>query len=1098
MSFTIYSIGDVNFLAEIINAVAMITAVPDFNKLIQISLLIGVIFVMIQSVFQGARQINWHQVFLGWIMYMAFFVPTTTVTLLDSYTSTARVISNVPMVIGVAGGVISRIGYGITRMFEQGYGNVDFAMTNRRFADSLQILNKVRRQGTDIRLFEALNKGAPPGADMRKSWYNYLNECAVVKLALGDITLEDMYAKNWQEAFRFETMIFPTEIYTGGAPQTMLCEPAFNELVAVSQNSMNQPAFRAALNRIIGASIDDMNLPGSRITNALQSLNATQTAGAAMDQAHAYVLASMLEPLYHEAVAGHYNDMQDYASAMMVNQALMQRNTQWAAEQTMFMAVVRPMVTFFEGFIYAITPVMAFLLVLGAVGIGLAGKYFLVLFWIQLWMPVLSIVNLFINTAAAWRIGQLNSDNFGMTSMYALSTGSDILQNWIATGGMLAAATPIIALFIVTGSSYAFTHLAGRINGADHINERMASPDVAEPSPLIKQLPNSTQDPMVGMARTGAGFIDTKYSTGDTLNKMESSTRGVMVQDSVKFGETLRNSITENASSEQIASRIGSFSSMLSSSKDNTVSMVNSAADSVVQSSGLNTAKANAVADIVKTGVTFSASKGLDFAFFKAGVQASLEKSGQSMSTNEVKDLYDRTVKAGESLNLNDAQQAGMNRAIAQNITDSNGESFRNSIGYKDDHVLAKDSARLESSSQSWQEATSRANSMGQAINYDGREFASQIQGEDARRLHEWVQWQKPDAQDDIESRKNLYTRNMNLAPEVAYKKAASDALFRKMANGDRNATELYGSIFSSIFGRETPAVGDYRENDRLKNNASDHANLPEDVSRAVMHAGSLNAADRVGVVAKATAPISDKEKTIVNDHQHHVQGVQTEHVNAQQAMWQSELNNQSSALDKEVQDGLSFYSAVRGNINNHLFGERGNGNRHVLGVGVVAPTNLQGSDTGYAPGNLKNGNANPVSSNLQRDPAAYLAVQEAESARRVAQDQKSYVASAKSLGMGDDMARAVGLVRGGRDIEAHNHLATTMFREYVEYEDSARQNPRKDENGRLIVQGVYGKALSNLVNSAKMGDAASSDISRAYLSRMARYEQAFNKAHGK
>jgi len=193
MSFTIYSIGDVNFLAEIINSVAMLTAVPDFSKLIQIGLLIGVIFVMIQSVFQGAKQVNWHQVFLGWILYMAFFVPTTTVTLLDSYTASARVISNVPMVIGVAGGVISRIGYGITRLFEQGYGTIDFTMTNRRFADSLQILNKVRRQGTDSGLFNALNEGAAPGADMRRSWYNYMNECVMVKLSLGDMTVEDMY-----------------------------------------------------------------------------------------------------------------------------------------------------------------------------------------------------------------------------------------------------------------------------------------------------------------------------------------------------------------------------------------------------------------------------------------------------------------------------------------------------------------------------------------------------------------------------------------------------------------------------------------------------------------------------------------------------------------------------------------------------------------------------------------------------------------------------------------------------------------------------------------------------------------------------------------
>ncbi len=59
----------------------------------------------------------------------------------------------------------------------------------------------------------------------------------------------------------------------------------------------------------------------------------------------------------------------------MVNQAIQQRNTQWAAEQSMFMTVVRPMLTFFEGFIYAITPIIAFIIVMGSFGLQLAGKY---------------------------------------------------------------------------------------------------------------------------------------------------------------------------------------------------------------------------------------------------------------------------------------------------------------------------------------------------------------------------------------------------------------------------------------------------------------------------------------------------------------------------------------------------------------------------------------------------------------------------------------------------------------------------------------------------------------------------------------------------
>lgn len=108
----------------------------------------------------------------------------------------------------------------------------------------------------------------------------------------------------------------------------------------------------------------------------------------------------------------------------MVNQAIQQRNTQWAAEQSMFMTVVRPMLTFFEGFICAITPIIAFIIVMGSFGL-LAGKYVQTILWIQLWMPVLSIINLFVHTAASNEMSSLSAG--GLNSMYALSSTGDVL-----------------------------------------------------------------------------------------------------------------------------------------------------------------------------------------------------------------------------------------------------------------------------------------------------------------------------------------------------------------------------------------------------------------------------------------------------------------------------------------------------------------------------------------------------------------------------------------------------------------------------------------------------------------------------------------------
>ncbi len=185
--------------------------------------------------------------------------------------------------------------------------------------------------------------------------------------------------------------------------------------MAISTATANpsSPVVVDALNSLLGIDTSTGDNALTKLTDSLQAMGATTTSS--ID----YLKAAVLEPLYYEAAAGRYQDLRDYGSALMVNQAIQQRNTQWAAEQSMFMTVVRPMLTFFEGFIYAITPIIAFIIVMGSFGLQLAGKYVQTILWIQLWMPVLSIINLFVHTAASNEMSSLSAG--GLNSMYALS-----------------------------------------------------------------------------------------------------------------------------------------------------------------------------------------------------------------------------------------------------------------------------------------------------------------------------------------------------------------------------------------------------------------------------------------------------------------------------------------------------------------------------------------------------------------------------------------------------------------------------------------------------------------------------------------------------
>lgn len=494
--FTIYSIGDSAFLAQILNSLAMITGTGDFEQLVAIGLVLGLFIMGVQCVMSGTRQFNLHQVFLGFLCYLCMFGPSVTVHIEDAYTGQVRTVDNVPVGAGVAGTLISNIGYGVTQLFEQGYGDVD-RMTEHSFGDALKSLNSVRAIAYDASILNAASQSLGAGSDLRKSLDNYIRECTMVKIVVGQGTPEEVYGGGLN-ALAFQNTIYGTEVYLPGNNAAKLdCSAAWQQLKPRFEQAMQDPRTVAAVNRLAG-SMDaqgQVQTTYDRITDALHALNVTQIS------ARDYVNVAVLEPIYRRSAQGFYNDMGDSASAVMINQAIEQRNTQWAAEQSMFLSTVRPLMAFFEGFIYAITPIMAFMIVMGAFGMAMITKYFQVVVWVQLWMPVLSIVNLFILMGARNQFASIVTDPM---SFYTLNNGSQILQNWIATGGMLAAATPMIALFLVTGSTYAFTSLTNRMGGGDHINEKIASPDMVKPAEILSMMPQATSSAIGGVTATGS------------------------------------------------------------------------------------------------------------------------------------------------------------------------------------------------------------------------------------------------------------------------------------------------------------------------------------------------------------------------------------------------------------------------------------------------------------------------------------------------------------------------------------------------------------------------------------------------------------------
>ncbi len=675
---TIHSIGDAQFLSQVLNAVAMIIGTNDFVQLVSIGLLLGAIIVVLQGLFRGAREIPWHQLLLGWILYACMFVPTTTVIVEDAYTGKAYSVDNVPIGVAFAGSMISNVGYGITNLFETAYGDVR-GISEGTFAEPLVILNAVRQHASDVRVLQELDKSIGQGTDIQKTLHNYIKECTLPKLALSITTPTELVTGDMMEELKFESSIYGTRSYIENpSGENLTCAEAWKKIEPALEKIkdpkfINQLSTAANLKGEAGdrAMIDDYQA-------AFDMLNINGTA------VEEFMLASTIKPIYEKAVSGYYRNLGDKTSAIMFNQAVQQRNTQWAAEASMFMTVVRPFLSFFEGFMYSITPVLAFLLVLGGIGISLGVKYILLILWIQLWMPVLSICNLYIIMSAR---GELAAQTF--TSFYSVDKLGQSLVHWMATGGMLASATPLISLFLITGSTFAFTSLTQRMAGGDHINEKIPTPDIMRQGEFYAHGTAGNGNSFLGAIRTGT------EGTEGTINfdKMRSEARQSALTEAQAATNVLNNGYSTNYSSATTAADQAAISreigSRMMASGSSAVQSLESGIRQTSWGKNLTKEQMSQVIDSVSAGVSAGLSApaifkqiGLSFGFDTSSgtTEGDTSKKGIAMSEEDQRALQN-TFQTTNSSDLSKAREAALTETDSRTFLSNAGVSETSQVG---------------------------------------------------------------------------------------------------------------------------------------------------------------------------------------------------------------------------------------------------------------------------------------------------------------------------------------------------------------------------------------------------------------------------------
>ena len=715
LEFSMYSIGSGRFLREVFNAVAMLTGTGDFIKAVAIAMLFSVIVVCLQAVLRGGRSIAWEHVLLGFILFGICFGSPSRVIVEDVYTNDVYTVDNVPLGVAASGSMISKVGYGLTVLFETGFGSAN-KVTDLPYLSSLKYLVIADQDASSGFMLDGLS--TETGVDVRASLGAYIKNCTVPALRIAKKDRASATQMNVQDLLKYgsEDNVKGSVIYYwgngGNNKKEVTCKEAYTELNTDVFSKITNDNVSSILNN----SLQSMN-SGSTPNYQLTINDAFTYLDVSTQEQQNFALASIITPIFQYAYQHFYTRSEALADTM-VAQALQQRNYQWVSEQSLWATVVMPLMTFFEGFVYAITPFCAMLFFYGMFGLGLIGKYLQTLFWINLWMPIMAICNLYISLSVS---GQLQGINLG--SMDGVSTAISTLQNQIATGGMLMTATPLLALMVVTGSTYAFTTLASRLNGGDHVDEKVMAPSSVKVGDVFAQQAFQQANRGAGHLSTGKQAVYENISFGQQVSSLISSSDQLVNSKMDNFIKTLSHN-------KSLAQEIGNTKSSIESNTDAFLDSFNhmSAADQARVYQDVVSGKIGAKMDI---GGGVSAVLNMDRInkhVSASAVAGKLKGLGANLGlSGGIDGNFSNQLSSTNSSNYRDSLQKGVQYSFARNIASANASQFSDKNTMADISSMQRAAGEVNQASQSFTAAQSLANSLNGSYSAPSNVLAKQI-----------------------------------------------------------------------------------------------------------------------------------------------------------------------------------------------------------------------------------------------------------------------------------------------------------------------------------------------------------------------------------
>ena len=839
MGFDIIVLGDVGSLADVFNALAMVFTSGTMRGVVAVGFLVGLIFAGWQAVASMDVGRPLWGLFAGFILYMVAFAPTTTITLESVRTGEVRQVANVPVGVAATGAIMSAVGLYLTRELETAFGVP--GITDGEVDNPMAVLRTVALTSYGRAALGASNEPVP-GLSFWDGWTRYVQDCttSMITRAVSDDGSGARSLTNLQsmadplEALRFDHVMYGTDAATGGAA-IMSCRDAWQELATFTRTEFLPAYYEQRLAPLLGFSSTGAGPEAQALVAA--ALQSFTRLGFARDiDPDSFVLATLLANVYHEGAAQRYMQEMHFTEAEAIRDAIRQRNAQWAAERSMFTNSMDFIITFVEMFAFAATLFVPFLLALGPSGQRLLPKYFILYLWINLWYPTIAIIRLYSANAMGGVISGLEDvELLPLTSLLGVMQFEGRLADQMAVTDMLMAATPMLALTLVTGGAIATSALAGRMQSADHYDEQRSAPALTAGTPMVASETPFTQNAFGVVSRTNVGSAMPEIEVGYAASRSTAVQEQEALRASQGLATSLQHAMSDSRSVADSSGFTRAYGNTFMSDSSRTWQTVRSQVERIAESRGItdekaiNDATAATMAANAGTGLLTKlaagvASRGKSEAFFQTeeGKRAlaamnilSVSGSVAAQNTDKIGSTVANTLADEASRALSSGENVQLGEAMAYDLNSSAGQQLTSTFGASHQEAVSQSASEMRERSEALQRAEAFSSTFSSGKRMDVADLAGKVlNAPEARQaLDRAVVAIGDPAQPALDDVARDLVRNPNLRGSMSDAQAETAAKLLYLQNLGRASlsTDVQANAvtaLSGVIGQALPGVG--------------------------------------------------------------------------------------------------------------------------------------------------------------------------------------------------------------------------------------------------------------------------------------------------